>query len=208
MAETAGRIVTYAGRVATTYYFSTSGGRTASVHDVWPKAAPVPYLVSVSDPYDYLSKLHRWPALVLSRSQLAFRLKAPGLTDVVVERNSSGRAAMVRVLRPQGELRLTGEVVKDILGLRSTNFSVRVLALDASSRLVRPGKPVELTGFVRGLGRIRLERESGAGSWETVRRIRLLPNGRFRTVVRPVAATRYRLANHIAVGDAIAVATS
>jgi hypothetical protein len=40
-----------------------------------------------------------------------------------------------------------------------------------------------------------------------VRRVRLAPNGRFHTVVRPETRTRYRLANHIAVGDAIAVAT-
>jgi stage II sporulation protein D len=207
VAETAGRIVMYGGRVAITYYHSTSGGRTAAIHDVWPKAAPTPYLVSVSDPYDYLSKHHRWPVVVLSRSQLAFRLKAPGLTDVVVDRNSSGRADVVRLLRRQGERQLSAQEVREILGLRSTNFSVRVLSLDASSRLVRPGKPVELTGFVRGLGRIRLEREVGRGAWETVRRVRLAPNGRFHTVVRPETRTRYRLANHIAVGDAIAVAT-
>ncbi|HEY1538846.1 MAG TPA: SpoIID/LytB domain-containing protein, partial [Solirubrobacteraceae bacterium] len=35
--QTEGRILTYGGRVATTYFFSTSGGRTADVRDVWPK---------------------------------------------------------------------------------------------------------------------------------------------------------------------------
>ena len=57
------------------------------------------------------------------------------------------------MLRAGAERRLTGQEVREILGLRSTNFSVRVLSLDSSSRLCAAGKPVELTGFVRGLGR-------------------------------------------------------
>jgi stage II sporulation protein D len=207
VAETAGRIVTYGGRVAVTYYHSTSGGRTAAIQDVWPKAAPAPYLVSVEDPFDYLSKHHRWPVLVFSRSQLAAALHVTGLRDALVERNGSGRVADVRVLRPGGERRLTAQQVRELLGLRSTNFSLRVLSLDASSRLARRGKALELSGFARGLGGLRLERAVGAGAWEKVRDVRLAPDGRFQTVVRPDVPTRYRLANHIAVGGAISVAT-
>ncbi len=99
------------------------------------------------------------------------------------------------------ELRTRG----DLLGLRSTYFDVRVLALDPTPKIVRRGRPLELTGFVRGLGRIRLEREVGAGAWHNVRDLRLAPNGRFRTVVRPDTPTRYRIANHIAVGGAVSV---
>ena len=58
--STAGRVLYWNGHVATTFYHSTSGGRTVSNDEAWPGAAPVPYLVSVSDPYDGLSKLHRW----------------------------------------------------------------------------------------------------------------------------------------------------
>ena len=32
---TAGRVLLYGGKVATTFFFSTSGGRTASVEDAW-----------------------------------------------------------------------------------------------------------------------------------------------------------------------------
>src|SRR5439155_1171605 len=55
---TAGQVVLYQGEVAKTYFFSTSGGRTASAEDVWGK--PVPYLVSVPDPYDSISPYHNW----------------------------------------------------------------------------------------------------------------------------------------------------
>jgi stage II sporulation protein D len=205
VAETAGRIVTWNGRVATTYYHSTSGGRTANIQDVWPNAAATPYLVSVADPYDYLSKHHTWPALVLSRSELAVRLKAPGLQDVLVERNASGRAGELKVVGRTGARLIPGQDVRDLLGLRSTYFDVRVLALDPAAKVVRRGRPLELTGFVRGLGRIRLEREVGTGAWRKVRDLRLAPNGRFRTVVRPHSPTRYRIANHIAVGGAVAI---
>ena len=57
---TAGRVLVWRSRIATTFYHSTSGGRTASVADVWPKARVVPYLVSVPDPHDNISKHHRW----------------------------------------------------------------------------------------------------------------------------------------------------
>ena len=43
IAATPRQIVTYKGKVATTYFFSTSGGRTASIQDVWDSPA-VPYL--------------------------------------------------------------------------------------------------------------------------------------------------------------------
>ena len=37
---TAGQVVLYNGKVASTYYHSTSGGRTASIADVWPGEEP------------------------------------------------------------------------------------------------------------------------------------------------------------------------
>ena len=55
-------------RIIPAFYFSTSGGKTSSVHDAWPRAHQVPYLVSVSDPYDYLSPHHVWPTIALRRS--------------------------------------------------------------------------------------------------------------------------------------------
>jgi len=206
VAATAGRIVTWKGRVATTFYHSTSGGRTAAIADVWPKARAVPYLVSVRDPYDYLSKHHNWPARVLTRSQLAAELGAPGLRDVHVERNGSGRAEMVRVERGDGRTtRLPAQDVRVALGLRSTFFAVRVLSLTRPAAVVPRGAPLELTGFVRGLGSVRLQRAVAGRGWAPVRALKLTPNGRFRTIVRPDAPTRYRLANHVAAGAEIAV---
>ena len=59
---TAGQVLDVAAAASiAAFYFSTSGGRTSSVHDAWPKAQQVPYLVSVADPYDYISPHHVWP---------------------------------------------------------------------------------------------------------------------------------------------------
>ena len=41
--STAGRVLSWNGRVATTFYHSTSGGRTVSNEEAWPGATPVPY---------------------------------------------------------------------------------------------------------------------------------------------------------------------
>src|SRR3954464_5507447 len=56
---TRGRIVTYAGKPVTTYFFSTSGGRTEDVENSLG-GAPKPWLRSVDDPYDTVSPWHRW----------------------------------------------------------------------------------------------------------------------------------------------------
>ena len=51
---TKGLILTYAGKVATTFYYSSSGGRTASSEDVF---GLVPYLQSRLDPWDAVSPI-------------------------------------------------------------------------------------------------------------------------------------------------------
>ena len=58
--RTAGEVVRHGKQVATTYFFSTSGGLTESVQYGFPGAAPVSYLKSVRDPYDGASPYHKW----------------------------------------------------------------------------------------------------------------------------------------------------
>ena len=61
-----------------TYFSSSSGGQTANVQDVWPSSTPMPYLVSVKDPYDTLSPYHDWGPLRFGAPKLARRLGVPG----------------------------------------------------------------------------------------------------------------------------------
>src|SRR5438045_867830 len=55
---TAGKVLLYQGEVAKTFFFSTSGGRTASAEAVWGQ--PVPYLLSVPDPSHATSPYEHW----------------------------------------------------------------------------------------------------------------------------------------------------
>jgi stage II sporulation protein D len=121
---TAGKVLTWRGRIALTYYSSTSGGRTEAVADAFPQAEPVPYLVAVADPYDGLSPHHRWGPLRFRPATLAKRLGVPAVERVAVQRNASGRVAKLVVGWRNGSRTLTGGEVEHLLALPSTWFMV------------------------------------------------------------------------------------
>ena len=58
---TRGEVVTVGGQVAQTFFFSTSGGRTAANEEGFG-GSPISYLRSVEDPHDDLSPVHTWTA--------------------------------------------------------------------------------------------------------------------------------------------------
>lgn len=76
--ETEGMLVKYNGKPIDAVFFSTSGGRTANVSDVWnSKQSDFPYLVSVDDPYEkspYSNWSETFPTATL--------LKSFGITDL------------------------------------------------------------------------------------------------------------------------------
>lgn len=120
---TAGQIVMYGNKVATTYYFSTSGGRTENVENSWPGTSPVPYLKSVDDPYDNLSPRHRW-RFVWSRSALDSKLgsyvKGRLKTVKVTKRGVSPRIVDAQVIGTRGTVDVTGPELRARLGLYDT----------------------------------------------------------------------------------------
>ena len=87
---TAGKVVLYGGKLARTFYFSSSGGKTANAADVF--GSPVPYLVSRPDPWDRLLPAPRWgPILLGARTvQSKFGVGAR-VVDAVGVPTSSGR---------------------------------------------------------------------------------------------------------------------
>ena len=202
---TAGKALFWNGRVATTFYHSTSGGRTVSVAEAWPRATAVPYLVSVADPYDTISKHHRWGPFLLTPAEVGAKLGMPRLRDVVVERGASGRAVSVLLKGIRSSKTMAGDDVRRALDLRSTWFTVRVLNLDPPLERALANRPVELRGFVRGLSKVRLEQQVNGGTWTTVRPVRTRPDGRFTITVTPRRTTSYRLATPKAAGGAVTV---
>ena len=203
--STAGKALFWNGRVATTFYHSTSGGRTVSIAEAWPRATPVPYLVSVADPHDTLSKHHRWGPFLLTPTQVAQKLGLPRLRDLVVTRGPSGRAVSVELKGTRTTKTMLSQDFRRALDLRSTWFTVRVLNLDPPLEQALANRPVELSGFVRGLSKVRLEQQINGGTWTTVRRVKTRPDGRFTITVTPRRTTSYRLATRAAAGGAVTV---
>jgi stage II sporulation protein D len=193
---TAGQLVLYGGRVAKTFFFSTSGGRTMSAADAW--GTSIPYLVSVPDPYDTLSPYHDWGPFAFTAAKLGKALHARGrLMDVQVEANGSGRAADVTAIGANGESKATGAAVRKALGLRSTWFSVGVASLSppASSAPVVYGGRAKLTGLARAVSSVGLEsRPVTAKTWKTGGRVNPAAEGTFTATVKPATSTWYRLA--------------
>jgi stage II sporulation protein D len=190
---TAGQVVLYEGAVAKTYFFSTSGGRTASAEDVWGE--PVPYLVSVADPYDSISPHHDWGPLVFTGAKLAKKLKMKGrIVDLQPEVNSSGRIKVLNVVGTQGTLAMQGADLRQRLGLRSTWFSVGVLSLTAPPQPVVYGGRGKLTGVARGLTQAVLQRFDG-DKWTDVASVEADTDGVVTAMVKPTVTSRYRLSS-------------
>src|SRR5207245_11685370 len=82
VAGTKRQVLLYDGKVATTYFCSSSGGRTAAITDVFTSAKPTPYLVSVPDPYDTASPYHTWGPVAVGAGIAGKKLSVPGLVDL------------------------------------------------------------------------------------------------------------------------------
>ena len=190
---TAGKVLLFEGQVAKTFFFSTSGGRTASAEDVWGK--PVPYLVSVPDPYDSISPYHNWGPFAFTGAKLARVLKMSGrVLDLRPELNSSGRIETLTVVGTKGSVSVPGNDLRRRLGLRSTWFSVGVLSLNAPPAAVVYGSRARLTGIARGVPQAVLQQRDGS-AWDEVGAAKADRTGAVSFVVKPATTTRYRLAS-------------
>ncbi|HEU6444470.1 MAG TPA: SpoIID/LytB domain-containing protein [Gaiellaceae bacterium] len=191
--ETAGEVLMYAGRLVTAYFHSTSGGRTASVQDVWAGSKPIPYLTGVDDPYDSISPHHTWGPVVVPAARIQRVLKAPGrLLDVRTTTNGSARADSVIGVGTNGEASAKASDVRRELGLRSTWFRVGVLALPQPAKPHVFGGTTRLTGTARGVSGFRFE-HLGPTGWRVVATPQVSKDGTFSVTVRPTATAQYRL---------------
>jgi stage II sporulation protein D len=199
VAKTANRVLMYHGRVATTFFFSTSGGRTADVRDVWPALGDVPYLRAVDDPYDVRSPHHVWGPVAIDVTRVARRLGVPA-GAVKVVRSQSGHVSAVQI----GSRRIDGDAFRHALGLASTWFEVGELGIDPSRERVVYGGEVQLSLRADGVGTARLQRRIGFGRWKTLAKV----DGTRAVTVQPRAATLYRLESAGVRGPVVAVAVA
>ena len=203
---TAGKVLLYDGAVAKTFFFSTSGGRTASAEDVWGTA--VPYLVSVPDPYDTISPYHTWGPFPFTGAKLGRTLHLGGaVTDVRTTLNSSGRVTTLTALTANGERPVEGAKLKTALGLRSTWFSVGVLSLTAPTGPIVYGSTTRLTGVARGIRPVELQQRTD-GDWALVAGLKAAKDGSIAVAVKPAVTTQYRLVTGTVAAAAARVAVA
>ena len=189
---TAGEVVLYEGNIASTLYFSTSGGKTASAADVF--GTEIPYLVSRPDPWDKLSPFHRWGPVLLGARTVQAKL---GIGDRVLDATGgvtpSGRLRSLALVTTTGSETVPASLVRTALGLRSTWISIGVLRLDRPSGPLVFGSSVRLAGLGRGVASPMLASSTGGAVWTQTGTLARDANGNVSVVVKPVQTTRYRI---------------
>ena len=197
------QVLMFDGKVATTYFYSTSGGKTESSLD-WIGTS-LPYLVSVPDPYDAISPYHDWGPVPLTAQAIAKALKIGSpITDATTVPNAAGRVAKLNLVTAPGSVAVSAKTLEAAMGLRSTWFSLGVLSLAAPvpSAPVTYGSPLTLAGLVRGVTGVSLEQRPSGGTWQTVGPVSA---GTLRLTQRPTVTTDYRLATPAAAGAFVRV---
>jgi stage II sporulation protein D len=153
---TAGKVVSYKGKVITAFFFSTSGGRTEDNENIFG-GTPQPYLRSVNDPYDNAGPRHRW-SLTFTRAQLKARLGSLVKGDFqrieVLRRGSSPRVLDAVVVGTQGRTQTKGTVLRTRLGLYDTwayftSIQTAARTTAAPAAALARARPVRADGILR-----------------------------------------------------------
>ncbi|CAA9493863.1 MAG: SpoIID, partial [uncultured Solirubrobacteraceae bacterium] len=225
---TSGHVVTYRGAPVVTYFFSTSGGRTEDVENVWPGASPSPWLRSVEDPFDTSSPRHRWTPVRMTLPEAEKKLE--GLVKgrlrgiKVLQRGRSPRIVAADVVGSQGRTRVSGATLRLRLALHDTWAYFTTVS---SRRTAPPSSPLPslppgtsaggvaaangakaiagITGRLdpgRRGQRVALEQRED-GRWRRVGTIRLTARGTYRVGVSEPG--RYRVRAGQAIGPIVRI---
>ena len=215
---TAGQVVKYQGKVAVTYFFSSSGGHTENIENVFYGAPPAPYLKGVPDPADSIAPRHRWTftysqAAIESklRPYLRGRLKA----IEVRKRGVSPRIVAADVVGTRGTTRVTGTNLRQALGTYDNWMSFKRVTTSATraTSARRAGLAALVFGGGRGVvgsvaparrgAALTVERRTGAGGWRRAARGTAGAAGRYRVALRHPGT--YRVKSGGVAGPAVAV---
>ena len=199
VAATSRQILTYGGKPAVTYFFSTSGGKTENIENSFVGSSPKPWLKSKDDPYDTISPKHRW-RFRFSPSALGAKLGAPGRYEKirVIQRGLSPRIVRARVYGSKGTKVLTGPQIRARLGLYDTwayfsTISSSQVKRAKGGRAARSPFP-ELAGTFDPAprGRRLLVERRERGKWTRVSRVHTTARGRYRTTLSTAGVYRVR----------------
>ena len=210
VAATTGEVLTYGGAPAVTYFFSTSGGHTENVENVFIGSDPKPWLKGVPDPYDDRSPHHRW-RMRLSTSAMTARLRGYVRGRFrklkVLRRGVSPRIVRARIYGTRGTSLISGPTLRTRLGLRDTwayfNTVSSSQAKPSSPRATRWGGPratvaeawpLVLAGAFQPAprGRALVIERRGAKRWRKVAETLTSRRGRYRLRVERPGVYRVR----------------
>ena len=169
---TAGQVLVWRDRIVPGYYFSSSGGRTSSVHDAWPRRTRS----RTSSRSAIRTTTSRRTTCGRRRSfrpqggvgpRRPRRSRHPGALQLL---GTCPRRAGAhdRTAGACSRARLCG---RSSISARWTSTSMRWSSTTRAGR--SSARRVHVTGFVRGLGRARLQELTEAG-WMTVRHVQRL----------------------------------
>lgn len=190
---TAGEVVLYQGKVASTLYFSSSGGKTANARDVFGVA--IPYLVSRPDPWDKASPYFRWGPVLLGARTVQSKLRvAARVIDATAAATPSSRLRSLVLSTTAGSETIPSSLVRSALGLRSTWITFGVVRLDRpTTGAVVFGSTVRLAGVVRGLDPATLASSPDGTQWSTSSPLVPDVSGLVSFDTKPTRTTRYRI---------------
>jgi len=218
--QTAGVVPLYGGKPIEAFYFSTSGGHTENIENVWD-TSPVPYLKGVVDKYDYYSPLHIWPENPMhwSAAKVAGDLGTysaghpSGVKGIlqsiyVVKRGVSPRVVQAAIIGDNGITWVSGSTLRFALDLRDTwvHFTtMSIIPAAAQHKTISAGEKVTVSGRIYPAlaegAKVTLNFKSGS-TWHatdvgTKRANHSLGNGKkayystYALTVAPTATTEY-----------------
>jgi stage II sporulation protein D len=219
IAATRGRIVTYAGQPAVTYFFASSGGHTESIQNVWQGVTPESWLVGVPDPYDNSggNPYYRWKlklSMAAAARALGGLVRGRFIGIKVTRRGVSPRVVSAQVVGSHGRVTVTGAQLQSVFGLLSTYMSFTSLTTRGATH-TNGSPPASASGgagvrtalialagaphvhvvsgslFPAGRGERVQVQELQRGRWVTVRLTRTTRGGGYST--RVPGAGRYRI---------------
>lgn len=125
IAATVNQVVLFKGKVAETFFFSTSGGHTENNENSFLGGTPEPYLRGVPDPNEAKagSSYHRWVRKFSARSikaELGSLVKGKLKRIRIVKKGVSPRIVKAKVIGTRGVRKTTGPELRARLGLPDT----------------------------------------------------------------------------------------
>jgi len=181
---TASEIVTYNGSPAATYYFSSSGGMTENIANVW--GTEVPYLVSVEDKYEKEdTSNYNWEVVYTAdeiRKELRSRSRDVGrITSIKASRYSeAGRVVELFITGTEGEEVFTNSNCRSVLN--SLYSQMYTISTDADTLIMGANGETSLTTLygkevadLSGTRKIKSETVSILGADGNIRTVPTIP---------------------------------